>query len=76
MRFLTLSVSGVDDIADRGSLMKLWDEAVEAGCEREILEARDDAGDTPVHKTSMFGHHQVLTFFLEKVRWSPGYGES
>ena len=48
----------------------MYDEAVKAGCGDQIFDAKDDDGDLPIHKASMYGNPTCLKWVIEKWRAS------
>ena len=47
-------------------LDNLWEDAVGQGKEQEILEAKDDSGDSPLHKTAENGRPTVMNWIFNK----------
>ena len=47
-------------------LDELYDRAVEAGLESEIINAVDDDGDKPLHIAAEFGNSEVVQWILDK----------
>ena len=64
-RFLTLCVKGAGfDHVSR--LEEIWNNALNEGTVDELINARDDVGDSPIHKTALYGHYNILKWMFEK----------
>lgn len=64
LKFMNLCTEGCYEKPE--ILDKLWEEAVEAGEQNQILQAKDDDGDLPIHHCAEFGNPSVLAWIINK----------
>ena len=64
LKFMNLCTEGCYNRPE--ALDELWNEAVAENKDREILDAVDDAGDTPIQKCGQYGNPTVLQWVINK----------